>query len=143
MSGHDQQSIGTILADVRRIAVVGASDDARRPSYDVVGRLIAAGYEIVPVNPNTASVHGIPTVAALGDIVGPVDLVDVFRRPEHAPAVARDTVAIGAPTLWLQTGVRSAEARQIARTGELAYVEDACLAVEVAVGGHVPAAVRS
>ena len=143
MSGHDQRTIGTILAGVRRIAVVGASDDARRPSYGVVGRLLTAGYEIVPVNPNTPSVHGIPTVASLADITGAVDLVDVFRRPEQTPAVVRDAVAIGAPTVWLQTGIRSADARAIAHAGGLAYVEDACLAVEVAAGGHRPGPVRS
>lgn len=128
-----------VLDQTRRIAVVGASDNPRRPSYGVVGRLLASGYEVVPVNPNVASVHGIPAVAHLSDVDGPIDLVDVFRRPEHAPGVARDAVAAGANALWLQLGIRSPEARAIARQGGLGYVEDACLAVEVARGGHRPA----
>lgn len=128
-----------ILARTRRIAVIGASDDPRRPSYGVVGRLIAAGYDIVPVNPNITAVHGIPAVHHLRDIVGHVDLVDVFRRPEHAAAIARDAVELDVGALWLQTGVRSPDARDIARSGGIGYVEDACLAVEVVVGGFRPA----
>lgn len=141
MTGTELPDIATILGRTRRIAVVGASDDARRPSYGVVGRLITAGYDIVPVNPNVASVHGIPAVAHLSEVAGPVDLVDVFRRSEYAPGVARDAVAVGAGALWLQQGVRSREARAIARAGGLGYVEDACLAVEVVRGGHGPAEV--
>jgi uncharacterized protein len=132
-----------VLDRTRRIAVVGASDDPRRPSHGVFGRLLAAGYELVPVNPNVTSVRGIAAVAHLRDIDGPVDLVDVFRHPRFAPGVARDAVAVGAGALWLQQGVRSSEARAIARAGGLGYVEDACLAVEVVLGGHRPAEVRS
>jgi uncharacterized protein len=131
-----------ILTGTRRIAVVGASDDPRRASYGVVGRLLTAGYDVVPVNPNVASVHGIPAVDHLREIAGEIDLVDVFRRAVYAPGVARDAVAAGAGAIWLQLGVRSDEAREIAREGGLGYVEDACLAVEVALGGHRPAGAR-
>jgi uncharacterized protein len=141
--GTVPSNMAAILDRTRRIAVVGASDTPGRHSYGVVARLLAAGYEIVPVNPNVTSVHGIPAVGHLHDVEAPIDLVDVFRRPEHAPGIARDSVAIGAGALWLQLGVRSAEARDIARSGGLGYVEDACLAVEVARGGHRPAGARS
>jgi uncharacterized protein len=67
---------------------------------------------------------------SLAELPEPVDLVDVFRRPEHTPAVAREAVAVGARVLWLQLGIRSAEARAIAGEGGLAYVEDRCLKVD-------------
>jgi uncharacterized protein len=143
VTGTPPPSKAAILDRTRRIAVVGASDRPSRPSYGVVGRLLALGYEIVPVNPHVRSVHGIPAVAHLRDVDGPVDLVDVFRRAEHAPAIAEDAVALGAGGLWLQQGVRSPAARDVARSGGLGYVEDACLAVEVIVGGHRPAEHRA
>jgi uncharacterized protein len=123
--------IRSILAECRRIAVVGASPDPGRPSHGVVRRLLDVGYAIVPVNPNASRIHGIDVHPSLADVSGPIDLVDVFRRAEHAPDVARQAVAHGAKALWLQQGVRSVEARAIAEDAGLRYVEDACLAVEV------------
>jgi uncharacterized protein len=124
------------LDDVRRIAVVGASDDPRRPSHGVMGSLLRRGYDVVPVNPNAERVHGLEAVDRLADVEGPIDLVDVFRRPEHAPDVAREAAAVGARVLWLQTGVVSDRAREIAEEAGMDYVEDACLGV---VAMHVPA----
>jgi uncharacterized protein len=134
------ETIATILGDTRRIAVVGASPDPSRPSHGVLRRLLAAGYDVVPVNPRCDEVLGLPTVPSLEELDGPVDLVDVFRRAEHAPALAEQAAATGASALWLQQGVRSPEARRIADEAGLAYVEDACLAVEVAIAGAGPAA---
>jgi uncharacterized protein len=128
-------TIATILAGTRRIAVVGASPDPRRPSHGVMGRLLRAGYDLVPVNPTCDEVLGLPTVASLTDVDGPVDLVDVFRRAEHTPDIVRAAIGIGAGAVWLQTGVRSTEARELAREAGMPYVEDACLAVEVALSG--------
>lgn len=123
--------IELVLEETRRIAVVGASDKPYRSSNGVFGVLVEAGYEVIPVNPNVAEVHGVPAVPTLADIDGPVDLVDVFRRIEHVPEVAREAVAIGARSLWLQVGLRSDEARRIATDGGLRYVEDECLGVLV------------
>lgn len=127
--------IDDLLAATRRIAVVGASDDPSRPSHGVMARVLRAGFEVVPVNPNATTVHGIPAVASLADIDGPVDLVDVFRRVEHTPGVVREAAMIGAPAVWLQSGLRSAEARRIAEGADMTYVEDRCLAVEVDMRG--------
>ncbi|MEX2503985.1 MAG: CoA-binding protein [Egicoccus sp.] len=129
----DDDVIAGLLASTRRIAVVGASDDPNRPSHGVMTRVLQAGFEVVPVNPNATTVLGIPAVASLAEIDGPVDLVDVFRRVEHTPGVVREAAAIGAPAVWLQSGLRSAEARRLADEAEMTYVEDRCLAVEVAV----------
>ena len=74
-------------------------------------------------------VLGIPCVATLAEIGRPVDLVDVFRRPEYTPGVAREAVAAGAKALWLQMGIVSEEARQIAESAGLDYVENACTKV--------------
>ena len=96
--------------------------------------LLAARYDCVPVNPNTSAVLGIvswPTLEAAVAATGPVDLVDVFRRSEHAPAIARSAVALGARVLWLQLGVVSWEAAEIAHAAGLGVVMDRCTAIEL------------
>ena len=125
------QVIDDVLASARRIAVVGLADDPERASHKVASFLQGRGWEIIPVNPGVDEVLGVPAVASLADIDGPVDLVDVFRRPEHLPAVAREAAAIGAPVLWNQLGLRSEEAAAIAADAGMDYVEDRCLKVEV------------
>jgi uncharacterized protein len=132
-------TIAAVLADTTRIAVVGASPNPSRPSHGVLRRLVSVGYDVVPVNPRCEAVLGLPTVPSLAAVDGPVDLVDVFRRAEHAPAIAEQAVEVGAKALWLQQGIVSTEARRIVEEAGLAYVEDACLAVEVAIAGARPA----
>jgi uncharacterized protein len=112
------------------IAVVGASRKPARPSHQVMGELLAAGYEVIPVHPAHAEVHGRKAYPDLASIPGRVDLVDVFRRSEYTPDVARQAVAKGARMLWLQVGVVSEEARRIAEQGGLMVVMDRCLAVD-------------
>ena len=122
-----------LLAGARRIAVVGASDNLQRPSYGVVRYLMDSGYEIVPVNPNVQTVMGLRSYGTLEEAaaaVGPIDIVDVFRRPEHTPDIARSAVAIGAKALWLQLGVVNWEAARIAHDAGLAVVMDRCTAIE-------------
>jgi predicted CoA-binding protein len=119
-----------ILAGAKTIAVVGASPKPWRPSHDVMRYLLEQGYRTIPVRPRDCEeVLGIPCVASLREIEEPVDLVDVFRRPEETPAVAREAVAIGAGALWLQMGIVSDEARTIAESAGLDYVENACTKV--------------
>ena len=120
-----------LLTEARSIAVVGASSNPERPSHGVFGRLLAAGYRVVPVNPNETSVHGQPAVASLRELPGGVDIVDVFRRPEVVPELARDAVAIGARVLWLQSGIRSEEAAAIATAAGLRVVMDECIGVAI------------
>ena len=92
--------------------------------------LLAAGYRVIPVRPRDCDeVLGIPCVTSLAEIDEPIDLVDVFRRSEHAPDVAREAVAVGAKALWLQIGVVSDEARTIAEEAGLDYVENECTAI--------------
>ena len=131
--------IDTILRRTRRIAVVGLSDSPRRTSHGVARALQQSGYEIVPVNPTIDEALGERAWPSLAEVPGEVDLVNVFRRQEHLAEVAREAADIGAPALWNQLGLRSAEARAIAEEAGMAYVEDACLKVEVAVRGARPA----
>ena len=119
-----------ILRETKTIAVVGASPKPERPSHGVMRYLLEQGYRVIPVRPRDCDeVLGIPCVATLSELDEHVDLVDVFRRPEHTPEVAGDAVAIGAGALWLQLGIVSPEARAIAEAGGLDYVEDACTLV--------------
>ena len=119
-----------ILRETRTIALVGASPRPERPSHGVMRYLIAAGYRVIPVRPRDCDeILGVPCVASLAEIEESIDLVDVFRRPEYTPDVARDAVAVGAKALWLQLGVVSDEARRIAEDAGLDYVENACTAI--------------
>ena len=119
-----------ILADAKTIALVGASPKPDRPSHHVMRYLLDQGYRVIPVRPRDCDeVHGVPCVASLRDINEPIDLVDVFRRPEATPEVAREAVAVGARALWLQSGIVSDEARAIAASAGVDYVEDACTKV--------------
>lgn len=122
-----------LLGRTRRIAMVGASPDPGRPSHGVMRQLLDAGYDVVPVNPTVDNVLGRTTYATLEEAAaatGAFDMVDVFRRPEHTPEIARSAVAIGAKSLWLQLGVVNWEAAQIARDGGLEVVMDRCTAIE-------------
>jgi predicted CoA-binding protein len=118
-----------ILREARTIAVVGASPDPERPSHGVTAYLLRAGYTVIPVNPLADGVLGVPCLSSLAELEGPVDLVDVFRRPEHCGEVAREAVAAGAGALWLQLGIVSAEARAVAEEAGMDYVENACTAI--------------
>lgn len=121
--------VRSLLSDAKVIAVVGASSKPHRPSFGVAAYLQANGYRIVPVNPNEREVLGEPAFATLRDIPSDlhVEIVDVFRRSEHTPEVARDAVEIGARALWLQEGVWSEEAAAIAKAGGLDVIMDACI----------------
>jgi len=122
-----------LLARARRIAMVGASANSARPSHGVMRYLLEQGYEVIPINPTVGEVLGQPAYATLEAAVaatGAFDIVDVFRRPEHTPEIARSAVATGARALWLQLGVVNWEAAQIAHDGGLAVVMDRCTAIE-------------
>lgn len=133
--GDDERVVIVRLLKARRVAVVGLSDDPMRPSRGVAEYLLYAGYDIVPVNPNYWEVLGRRAYAALADVPGPIDLVLVFRRPEHCADVAREAVSAGAKGIWLQSGIYSTEARQIAAAAGIDYVEGRCMMVEHRRGG--------
>jgi len=121
-----------LLGEARTIAVVGLSPRPSRPSNQVAAYLQQHGYRIVPVNPYVEEVLGERAYASLPDIPEDVriDVVDVFRRPEYTPEVARQAVRIGARALWLQADIVNDEARRIAEEGGLEVVMGVCLRVE-------------
>ena len=118
-----------ILRDAKTIAIVGASPDPARPSYGVMAYLLKVGYTVVPVNPLADEVLGRRCLASLAELEEPVDLVDVFRRPEHCGEVAGEAAAAGAGALWLQLGVFSEDARRVAEEHGMDFVENECTAI--------------
>ncbi|HEX6230948.1 MAG TPA: CoA-binding protein [Actinomycetota bacterium] len=119
----------SILGDARTIAVVGLSSKPERYSYEVAGFLQGRGYRIVPVNPNETEVLGEPAYPSLLDVPAEVsvDVVDVFRRAEDTPEVARQAVSRGAGVLWLQDGIVNEEARRIAEGAGLTVIMGVCI----------------
>lgn len=129
----DSNAAGELLKGARRIAIVGASPNPARPSHGVMDYLVSQGYKVVPINPNTSEVLGEPAFPTLEEAAaagGAFDIVDVFRRPEHTPDIARSAVATGSRALWMQLGVVNWEAAQIAREAGLPVVMDRCTAIE-------------
>ncbi|WP_431922579.1 CoA-binding protein [Amycolatopsis tucumanensis] len=118
-----------VLKAANTIAVVGLSRDPAKAAHSVPAAMQAAGFRVIPVHPSADELLGEKVYRSLADIPEPVDIVDVFRPAREAPGVAEQAVAIGAKTLWLQQGIVSAEARRIAESGGLTYVEDRCIAV--------------
>ena len=116
-----------ILETSQTIAMVGASSNPSKPSYEIMKGLLAAGFTVIPVNPTETEVLDQRAFAALEEIPDRVDIVDVFRRPEQAPEIADQAVKIGARVLWLQTGIVSEEAARRARAGGLEVVMDECI----------------
>lgn len=125
-----RDEIKSILEQTNTIAVVGLSDNPDRTSYMVSQAMQAKGYRIIPVNPNAEVILGEKSYPSLKDIPHPVDLVNVFRRSEHTPPVAEETVAIGAKVLWLQLGVHNDEAAATAQQGGVRVIMDRCIKVE-------------
>jgi predicted CoA-binding protein len=114
------------------VAIVGLSDQWHRPSNFVGKYLQHLGWRVVPVNPRYPQILGEKSYARLEDIPFAVDMVDVFRKSEDLPPIARSAVAIGAKCLWQQLGVANAEADAIARAAGLDSVMDRCVKIEYA-----------
>jgi predicted CoA-binding protein len=121
-----------ILREARTVAVVGASANPARASNFVLTYLASssADYEIWPVTPRGGEILGMQTYASLADLPGRPDIVDVFRRESELPGVAREAVAAGAGTLWMQLGLHSDEAVEIAHDAGLHVVSNRCLKIE-------------
>lgn len=124
------------MLEAKRIAVVGLSDDPSRPSYGVSRYLQSVGKEIIPVNPRYERILGATCYAALEDVPGKIDLVNVFRRPGYCAEVVRSAVALKAGGVWLQSGITNEEAREIAESAGIDFVQDRCIMVEHMRSGH-------
>jgi predicted CoA-binding protein len=113
-----------LLTDLHTIAVVGISTNPGKDSHMVAAYLKKHGYRIIPVNPGADDVLGEKSYPDLRSIPEPVDIVDVFRRPEFLPEIAEQAVAIQAKVLWMQKGISNEEAARIAKQGGLTVIED-------------------
>jgi uncharacterized protein len=128
------EEIQSILKNKKRIAVVGLSDNPQRTSYQVSKYMQDHGYEIIPVNPTVDEVLGVKAYKSLQDIDGHVEIVNVFRRSEFLPEVAKDTAAIGADIFWAQLGLENEEAYHYLNEKGIITVMDKCIKVEHAMG---------
>ena len=121
------EQIRALLQRIQRIAVVGLSPNPARPSHGVAHALQHFGYQIIPVRPAVDEVLGEKAYPDLRAVPGPVDLVDVFRAPEHVDAIVDDCIAMHVPALWLQEGVVNEPAAERARRAGIMVVMDRCI----------------
>jgi predicted CoA-binding protein len=131
---HDMNDddIRRILSQTKRIALVGASAKPERPSYHVMQFLLEKGFDVTPVNPNLAGqeILGRKVVASLAE-AAPLDMVELFRRPEEVEPLVEEAIRLGARTIWMQLGVVNERAAEKARAAGLAVVMDRCPAIEM------------
>ncbi len=128
--------VDMILGETRTVAVVGISGRPDRPSHAVARYLKERGFRIYPVNPHLTEVLGEKAYPSLSDLPERVDLVDVFRRPEEVPAIAREAVRCGARFFWMQEGVVSREAMEVLDAAHIPAVMDLCVMKELARRGR-------
>jgi uncharacterized protein len=119
-----------LITSARTIAVVGLSPKEHRDSFRVAKYLQDQGFRIIPVNPNAREVLGEQAYQRLTDVPDPIDIVDVFRRPDAVDEVARDAVEVGARAIWMQIGVVNEDAAEVASSAGLDVVMDRCLMVD-------------
>ena len=125
--------IAELLQGVRTIALVGASDRPDRPSYEVMRFLQDRGYRVIPVNPQITGehVHGEYVWRELAQIGEPIDMVDIFRRPQAAGEAVDEAIAVGAKAVWMQLGVINEEAAARAEAAGLKVVMDRCPKIDI------------
>jgi predicted CoA-binding protein len=122
--------IEALLRRARTIAVLGLSETEGKPSYNVATNLQKFGYRIVPVNPTATRILGErawPDLESALKGAGPVDIVDVFRRPEHVAGIVDEAIRLKVPALWLQEGVVDGAAAEAARAAGIFTVMDRCI----------------
>ena len=124
--------IKEIFLKNKTIAVIGVSKDLSKPSTIVMKYLQKYGYKVIPVNPREKGekILGEKVFGKLDEIKTQIDIVDVFRPSKEAAEIAKDAVKIGAKVLWLQLGITNDEAKEIAETNNIKYIENKCTKIE-------------
>jgi predicted CoA-binding protein len=130
---EDPEAIRRVLIGSKTIAVVGCSNKRDRDSHQIAALLIDRGYEVIPVNPAVPEILGRKCYPDVRSIPKKVDIVDVFRAPEHIPAVAQDAIDAKAECLWLQSGIIHEEAARKASDAGLYVIQDRCIATMLRV----------
>lgn len=133
------ERIRELLCGLRSVAVMGLSPEPSRPSYRVASVLQRLGYRIIPVRPMVESVLGEKAYPDLESLPFLPDIVDVFRAPEHVPAIVESCIRLGIKNLWLQDGVIHEEAARRARKAGIAVVMDRCMGRDASSFGARPA----
>lgn len=130
---HEDEEIAELLINARTIAMIGASDRPSRPSYGVMKFLQDHGYRVIPVNPTITGehVHGEYVWRDLSQVGVPIDIVDIFRRPQAAGDAVDEAIAAGAKAVWMQLGVINVEAAERAEAAGLKVVMDRCPKIEI------------
>ncbi|MBS4207410.1 CoA-binding protein [Bacillus sp. FJAT-50079] len=128
-----REQLGEILKKSKRIAVVGLSGNPERTSYMISEAMQKAGYTIIPVNPQLDEVLGEKAVSSLKEIEGHVDIVNIFRRSEFLPEIAKEFAEIDADVFWAQSGVENEEAYEYLKDKGYTVVMDRCIKVEHAL----------
>ena len=130
----NDQDIADLLGSARTIAVIGASDQPSRPSYGVAAFMAERGWRVLPVNPRITGehIHGEYVWRELAQIGEPIDIVDIFRRPEEAGQAVDEAIAAGAKAVWLQLGVVNEAAARRAEDAGLKVVMDRCIKIDAA-----------
>ena len=125
--------IKEILSSVKTIAMVGASPDKTKFSYGVLRVLSETGYDILPINPRPGleDIRGLKVYPSLAEVDRQIDMVDVFRKPEDLPDVARQAIEVGAKVLWGQIGVVNHEAARLAEDAGMKVVMNRCPKIEL------------
>jgi uncharacterized protein len=124
----DPEAVRRLLIGAKTVAVVGASPKPDRDSHQIAKHLIARGYDVVPVNPGATEILGRKCFPDLKSIGRKIDIVNVFRSPEHVPPIADEAIAIKAEALWLQSGITHEAAAKKASDAGLYVIEDRCIA---------------
>jgi len=124
--------IKEILSKYKKIAMVGVSNDPKKASTIVMKYMQKYGFKVYPVNPKAKGkkILGEEVFEKITDIEDQVDIVDVFRPSNEVPAIAEDTIKIGAKVLWLQLGIKNNEAKQLVESKKIQYVENKCTKME-------------
>ncbi len=122
--------IAEILKRYHTIGVVGLSSNRSRPSYGVSEYIQAAGYRVIPVNPNEREVLGEKSYARLEDVPEKLEIVDIFRRIEEVPRAVESAISVGAKVVWMQLGLEHQTSAEKARAAGVIVVMDACMLIE-------------
>lgn len=122
--------ISKILSESQNVAVVGLSSNPERPSYGVAQYLQRNGYHVIPVNPNETEVLGEKAYPDLASVPNPVDIVNIFRRPEYVPDIVKQAIAKGVKVVWMQPGTENYDAADAAEAAGIKTVVGMCLRVQ-------------
>jgi predicted CoA-binding protein len=127
------EELKEILQQAKTIAVVGLSNNTEKTAYQIAKIMQEEGYRIIPVNPTVDEVLGEKAYPALSDVPDEIDIINVFRRPEHLPAVAEDAAKTDCKVFWAQQGIVNQEAYDYLKARDFTVIMDLCIKVVHAV----------